>query len=230
MIREIKAVLIGKGGSLIKALFYRDKSPKEVFETIYRHNLWRSKESVSGPGSSVKETEVLIKQLPTFLKRYKIKSMLDIPCGDFNWMKVVDLSTINTYIGADIVKKLSEENNQKYKSNTFSFCCLNLIEDTLPKVDLVFVRDCLVHLSEKDIKKVFENLKKSKSTYLMTTNYPLIQKNWDIETGSWRPINLRLKPFNLANEIDSIKEGRPEINGANCDKSMTLWKIRDLGF
>lgn len=37
------------------------------------------------------------------LKKYSIKSILDIPCGDFSWMKKIELDGIE-YIGADIVK------------------------------------------------------------------------------------------------------------------------------
>ena len=41
--------------------------------------------------------------------------MLDIPCGDFYWMKEVDLKDIE-YIGADIVDELIKKNNDKFKA------------------------------------------------------------------------------------------------------------------
>ena len=60
---------------------------KETFTEIYTENLWASAESKSGTGSELRNTEVLRQELSVLLKKYKIQSMLDIPCGDFNWMK-----------------------------------------------------------------------------------------------------------------------------------------------
>lgn len=216
------------GGSFLSWLFFRKKNPREIFEKIHKHNIWRSKESVSGPGSTIRETKILVKKLPDIFEKYKIKAVLDIPCGDFNWMKTVDITSLDSYIGADIVKKIIDENNRKYKNRKIDFVCLDLIEDKLPKVDMVFVRDCLVHLSYKQIFEAIKNLKKSGSKYLMTTNYPVSGKNVDIVTGGWRPLKLTEAPFNFPKPIDSIIEGCEEINGVNSDKSMTLWKIADL--
>jgi hypothetical protein len=36
--------------------------------------------------------------------------MLDAPCGDFNWMKEVDLSAVH-YTGGDIVEPLVNSNH-----------------------------------------------------------------------------------------------------------------------
>ena len=56
----------------------------------------------------------------------KITSVLDIPCGDFNWMQKVDLSNIE-YIGADIVEELIKKNIEIYEGkNNLRFKVLNL--------------------------------------------------------------------------------------------------------
>lgn len=66
----------------------------------------------------------------------KIKTLLDIPCGDLNWMKKVNLSDID-YIGADIVEELIETNIDQFKERTnFKFKVLNLINDCLPTCDM----------------------------------------------------------------------------------------------
>jgi len=44
-----------------------------------------------------------------FLQSLQIKTLLDAPCGDGNWINKVDLSGI-TYIGADIVPEIIETN------------------------------------------------------------------------------------------------------------------------
>ena len=81
----------------------------DVFQKIYREQGWLSSESVSGWGSELRNTEQIIRELPGFLRRFGITSMLDVPCGDFNWMRFVDLDGID-YIGADIVPDLIAAN------------------------------------------------------------------------------------------------------------------------
>src|SRR5271157_1733125 len=117
-----------------------------LFTNYYRKNTWLSKESRSGLGSELKQTREIIKQLPLLIKQFNIKSLLDIPCGDFNWMQHVDLGC--AYIGADIVKELIEENKRKYNK---TFVHLDLLTSKLPKVDLILCRDCLVHFSVEDV-------------------------------------------------------------------------------
>lgn len=74
----------------------------EVFSDIFKSNDWNNDESVSGVGSSLSNTKTIIIKLPLLFEKYQIKSVLDAPCGDFNWMQNVNKSRIN-YIGGDIV-------------------------------------------------------------------------------------------------------------------------------
>ena len=194
---------------------------KETFTKIYTDNLWASAESKSGSGSELQNTEVLRKELSILFKKYEITSMLDIPCGDFNWMKEVDLSEIN-YVGADIVEELIQSNNTKYPSK--SFTVLNLIEDELPKADLVFVRDCLGHLSNENVLKALENIKRSGSNYLLATSFTKWSQNPDIIDGGWKCINLMIAPFYM-NPVylinENCQEGYPHYN----DKCMLLFDL-----
>ena len=57
------------------------------------------------------------------------------------------------YIGADIVTELIKINNDKFKTTHNKFIDLDLTTGKLPKVDLIFCRDCLVHLCNEDIFK-----------------------------------------------------------------------------
>src|SRR3989337_577739 len=76
-------------------------SPEQIFKEIYKSHQW-SGISKSGPGSDLTQTKVIREELPKIIKKLKIASLLDIPCGDFFWLKEVDLGFVN-YIGADIV-------------------------------------------------------------------------------------------------------------------------------
>jgi hypothetical protein len=60
---------------------------KEIFTDIYKKNDWKNDESVSGNGSTLDATEGVRRELPRLFAKFHVKSLLDIPCGDCNWIK-----------------------------------------------------------------------------------------------------------------------------------------------
>lgn len=99
-----------------------------------------------------------------------------------------------------------------------------MITDPLPQNDLIIVRDCLVHLSYKDIYNAIKNIKSSGSKYLLTTTFTNHDLNHDIVTGDWRAINLQ-KPFNFSSPLLVINENCTQGSGEYSDKAMALWEI-----
>ncbi|GAB4164350.1 MAG: class I SAM-dependent methyltransferase [Winogradskyella sp.] len=206
---------------------FKNKSISETFTYINESGYWKSKESVSGDGSELLVTQELSRKLEQLILDKDINSMLDIPCGDFNWMQKVHLK--NTYYtGADIVENIIATNQQKYNSDRINFKVLDITKDTLPKVDLIFCRDCLVHFSFKDIYKALVNIKNSKSKYLLTTAFYRCDENKDIVTGEWRKINFELPPFNFKKPIEIIDENYTVKGYKYSDKSMCLWEVNDI--
>lgn len=208
--------------------YYKDKFMQVIFSEIKRKNMWKGEESVSGPGSSLSQTKVIRRELPKLFKNFGIKSILDIPCGDFYWMNKTDLSQIEKYIGGDIIKELVDINRKRYDNKKISFKVIDITKDKLPNVDLLLVRDCLVHFSYEDYKKAINNLKKSKSKYLLTTTFVKRKTNENIITGYWRPINLQKEPFLFPKPIFLLNEKCTEAKGAYSDKSLGLWWVKDL--
>lgn len=200
---------------------------KQVFTNYYHKNFWQGKESVSGPGSDYAQTKFLIPELQIMLKDLNIKSMLDAPCGDFNWMKNVVLDNIK-YRGCDIVEEVIKKNKKKYRSKNVRFSTLDIVEDKVPEVDLILVRDCFVHLSNEDIFKALNNIKNSNSRYLLTTHFTWkhLDNNYDIRVGDWRRVNLCESPFNFPSPEKIIIEGNIQSN--DRDKTMSLWQIKDI--
>ncbi len=196
---------------------------KEVFETIYETNRWGSRESTSGTGSTLEQTRVTRQRLPSLLERYKIKSLLDIPCGDFHWMSHVSLNEIG-YIGGDIVQAIVHRNRTEHDHD---FRVLDIISSKLPESDLVITRDCLVHLSDANVFASIVNIKASGSKYLLTTTFPG-RENSDIQTGEWRAIDLQAGPFHFPIPIEIINEGCTEFGGIYSDKSLALFDVSQL--
>ncbi|MFD9893504.1 class I SAM-dependent methyltransferase [Amycolatopsis sp. NPDC059027] len=201
---------------------------RERFTHIFRNNLWGSDDSVSGQGSELEQTRELRVRLPELLSRFGVRTLLDLPCGDFGWLSGVDLG-VERYVGGDIVAELVDRNTERYgRDGTREFQVLDLTADPLPKADAVLCRDCLVHLSFDDIRRAVENLKRSGSRYLLTTTFVELTTNTDIPTGDWRPLNLCREPFGFPEPPAVLLEGCTEEDGAYADKALGLWEIGDL--
>ena len=75
------------------------------FSAIYRDNGFVGTESLSGAGSTRFQTRVIRQKLPEIFRELGVKNVVDIPCGDFHWMRDVDLADIH-YTGADVVDEI----------------------------------------------------------------------------------------------------------------------------
>ncbi|MCL2095132.1 hypothetical protein FWH13_03360 [Candidatus Saccharibacteria bacterium] len=195
---------------------------KHTFNSIFQDNSWGDKESISGPGSTRTATHKISRDIERVIRDYDIKSVLDLPCGDFNWMQAVNLGDAK-YIGADVVDSLIKQNQKNHPDRDFRV--LDLVHDPLPAADLVIVRDCLVHFPYDLIHLALDNIQKSGAKYLLTTTFPKHPTNRDIVLGAWRPLNLEVAPFSLKDAIETINEGCVEGAGAYADKSMALFKL-----
>ncbi|MAE67975.1 MAG: hypothetical protein CMJ18_27290 [Phycisphaeraceae bacterium] len=200
---------------------------ERIFTGIYERNLWGSTESDSGTGSELERTRAIAEALPDLLRELRVTSMLDIPCGDFHWMSRVDLDAVR-YIGADIVRTLIDE-NRRFADERRSFVHLDLTCDPLPAADLVFCRDCFVHLCDRDVLRALDNIRRSGATWLLTTTFTRRRRNVDIKTGGWRTLNLTRPPFDLPPPLRLIDERCTEGGGQFVDKSVGLWKVGEIG-
>jgi hypothetical protein len=189
---------------------YRSLRKRSVFEKIYRENLWGDAESRSGSGSGLAATEKVRKGLLDAIQRLDVHTIVDAPCGDYYWLSTVDLArNLGWYKGLDIVPQLIEQNNQRFATEKISFEATDLIKRVPPRADLILCRHLLIHLSFEDGLRVLRNFKGSGSKYLMITNQPQFQANEEIIfTGSYRPVNLHLPPFNFPQPLWSIDDAQ----------------------
>jgi SAM-dependent methyltransferase len=202
---------------------------KEFFTLVHKHNAWGSPESKSGAGSTLSATRHIRRELPRLLKRFSIGSILDLPCGDMNWMSTLELSGIR-YIGADIVTEIVQENRAKYPEREFEV--LDLLTSDLPRVDLVLVRDCFIHFPQALTLQALRNIARSKSIFLLTTHYQWHESaNIDIPLGKYTRVNFQASPYSFPNPRAIIPEGNSESDpylGSQADRCLALWAISDL--
>lgn len=194
-----------------------------VFSRAFSSQVWGGSESASGSGSELSATVTIRSVLPQLIENYKIKSVLDAPCGDWNWMRTINLS-LESYIGVDIVPELIELNNKNHSSDKIKFIRRDLVKDTLPSAEFIICRDCLVHLSNYDIVCVLNNFVGTGATFLLTNSYPQTSSNENQPTAlKYRPLNLRLPPFSFPEPLEIFQDGKPEHKKAIC-----LWRLQDL--
>lgn len=206
-----------------------NSTSKELFSRIYREGLWGKGESdqpfFSGSGSHDHEiTSAYIQAVSAFVSSLNIRpNAVDLGCGDFNVGSRIR-QYFGSYIACDIVEPLINFNKKRYAQLNVDFRALDLVEDDLPKADIVFVRQVLQHLSNAQIKKTLPKLKNNFTWLVLTEHIPstkdfphnLDQKSSEnIRLGSNSGVIITSPPFNLEIlEEKVICEVREDSGGA----------------
>ncbi|MCA1591525.1 MAG: class I SAM-dependent methyltransferase [Acidobacteria bacterium] len=193
----------------------------DIFSRIYLNNSWADAESVSGRGSTLARTDAIRRSLPALLESVGARSLLDAPCGDFNWMRDVELGAIE-YVGADVVPELIAQNRHRHGDVSRRFVVLDITSDQLPEVDAILCRDCFIHLSFKHTHAAISNFKRSNSKFLLATTHTSVRENSDVETGGWRSVNLLLPPFNFPPPVRLVMED------SEAGKCLGMWRLENL--
>lgn len=171
--------------------FKKAKEPKvspvleRRFNEVFESNIWGDDESFSGPGSrrgSI-SVNVALEALEKAVVEHRIRSISDIPCGDFNWMP--DFLARHPglkYSGFDIVQSIVSANRLKNPSREFRV--LDVTSEPPPRSDLIFCKDLVNHLTYADVLRLVANMKKSKSQYLLlSSNFGHHNEELDGNTG-----------------------------------------------
>lgn len=181
-------------------------SAKANFDEIAAGNLWGSAESLSGGGSGVERTEPYRRALKALIEKRGFKSMFDAPCGDMNWMPLALEDMRIDYIGGDISPSLIERNRARFPK--LKFIDFDITKDEFPAVDVWHCRDCLFHLSYRDIDLALRNFLRSGVPFALITNHRGLIRNVDIESGGWRYLDLKREPFDLPAPEASLADYR----------------------
>lgn len=170
------------------------------FTEVYENRLWESEESASGVGSERESGQVRhsIDLLNRFTDELGIRSIADVPCGDFNWMPLyLDQHPEVIYTGYDVVPALIAENRSKFPGRHFEI--LDITRKTPERADLIFSKDMVNHLSLDDVWAALQNMVASKPKYLFLTNNPGFE-NVELDPShahASRHLDLEAAPFEL---------------------------------
>ena len=185
---------------------------KDVFEKIYKTNAWRG-ETPSGVGSNLANAYGVISGLGKFFHQHDINTLIDAPCGVYHWMRVLmkEHTEILRYIGFDLVDAIIAQNKANNPEPYISFAQGDISQPLPPfalpdaSTTLVLTRDCFIHLPYATIFKTLKNLLTLPGDYYAFGSYPDFT-NIDCAVGGYRPLNMRLAPFNFPEPLVQIKE------------------------
>jgi hypothetical protein len=198
-----------------RALRFGRFDHKRVFEHIFDSRYWGDRESISGTGSSMEQTENIRRQLPSLMERHDIKVLFDAPCGDLHWMRHLLKETDVQYIGGDVVPGVVEAAKARYEGRSASFRVFDIIEDNFPKADMWLCRDVLFHFSYKNINEALRNFARSNVKYILVTTHTAENVvNRNIVTGDFRQIDLFKPPFSWPRDVvlDRFEDYAPPAN------------------
>lgn len=193
-----------KNRAFRKKLYFKN-SYKFNFLRIYKYKIWKTDKNLSGTSSDLSIAIHYALRLRGFLINKKIKSIFDCGCGEFGFMDITLKDLKLKYIGGDLVNNILIKNRINFPS--YKFIKFDILKDSLPKVQLLLIRDCLFHFSFNDVVKALNNFCDSGSKYIFLTSHKsLILKNYDIITGDFRYLDFNKKPFYFSNEILKVKD------------------------
>lgn len=205
-------------GTLIRRALGFESGLKERFTEVYHYNLWGDRETRSGSGSRRDSSSVAdtLRALEMAVERFAIRSIADIPCGDFNWIGTfLDQHPDVSYVGYDIVEPLIAGNRKK--NPRYEFRLLDITASVPPRADLILCKDLLNHLPNEDVHKALANFAASGSQFLLASNnfgYKNSEIFWNWGSES-RHLDITTPPFNYAAPVWT-------------KKGLGLWQLSDF--
>ncbi len=183
-----------------------------VFTDVYASGAWvevNNQDSMSGLGSTIAATSALLQHLSDFLADVGCRKLVDVGCGDFNWMR--NLTGDFDYVGIDVVPDVINANNARYGDDRRTFICLDASSSQIPSGDVAICREVLFHLSFRDGVQLLRNLRAAGFKYVLLTSDNSIWFNSDIRNGDYRRINLMRAPFRLPKPYVELPDDKVDL-------------------
>lgn len=166
---------------------------EDAFTRAYKDGQWHNG---SGSGSSAVNTRAYRALLQRYLHDNRVRSVLDIGCGDWQFSRLIDWRGI-AYLGVDVVPELIIKNSIRFATSAIVFATEDVLQheangEQLPPFDLILVKDLLQHWPDAAIHELGRLLagRRALLTYDLDTG-----PHADIEPGGHRGLDLGTGPF-----------------------------------
>lgn len=155
----------------------------------------------SGPGSTPEYSVPYREFLTRFIQENNIRSVLDLGCGDFEVMGLVDRSGFR-YLGVDVIPERIDRNRAKCPDAQFE--CADIRRFEIPEADLVVCKDVIQHWGTRSVVNWLDRLAEQSGhfRYALVTNCNYGSTvNQDIPDGGWRALDLTAPPFSVGDVV-----------------------------
>ncbi|GMH88890.1 hypothetical protein TrVE_jg4082 [Triparma verrucosa] len=229
---------------------YTKEDRTKYFDKIYEAEIWSFPDwdgtggfgVKSGFGSTLHQTVDIRNYLDMIVDSYNIKGVVDVPCGDMNWMPHVKALGRDDfcYFGGDVSKIMIEEQRKKFShAANMVFDVVDVISEGLLGMDgvgsvlecsrrangsvLIFMRHLMFHLTMEENLGVLKHIEASSSVneieYIMLSTYLRSNDNEDdYLLANGHKINLFEWPYCLEDPLYLVKDGE-------FDLFMGLWRL-----
>lgn len=185
----------------IQSLVYRWVKP-HAYETAFA--MLRA-----GNPHVMKVSEGLVVGVADLIANMGVKTVLNYPCAHFTGLDHRLMDDGVGCINADMVRGNGR--------------VLNLLYNRVPRVELVVMRNFLDYIGTEDALLILSRLQQVGVGYLVSTDYPCLNGNWETYVGEWRPISLTMKPFEMGEPVKVIQDPDPERRPDRC---VGVWCLR----
>lgn len=161
----------------------------------------------SGAGSDPFFARAYISFVSEFIKEHKVRSVVDLGCGDFRVGSSIDYGDAHV-IAVDASPDHIRDHENKFKDKKIEFRHSDLRNFDMSSVDLVLIKDVIQHWPTEDITQW---LKQPRPRFMLCTNdvsggvvngeisYPDARKK-QLEVNV-RAIDLNSAPFNVSGTV-----------------------------
>jgi SAM-dependent methyltransferase len=198
----------------------------KTFQRIYENNLWGFG---SGHGSLPRVTKSYRLFIENFIREKQISSVVDFGCGDWQFSRFTDWSAAE-YLGLDINAGVIDRNQSAHAKKGIRFALAPDRFSSVPSGELLLVKDVLQHFSTSQVEEFMSDVV-SRFPFALITNCvkPAAELNREIETGGWRPLDLRAPPYSFDVPVVHSFGGAPVISFRKC-RIYPAWRKNVLLF
>lgn len=203
-----------------------------VFTKIYENNIWGNNndpnyKGTSGGGSDVGyNINTYIPFIRRFFEEKKIKTVVDLGCGDFRCGKYIYDDLDIMYNGYDAYDKVVENNKRIYNPSKYNFTHLDFYnkKEDLISADVCILKDVIQHWALNDIYLFMDYLVESKKfKYILICNCcNQTVNNTNTTTGGFRPLSCNYLPLNKYNPSKLYNYDTKEVSVIEVENNYNI--------
>ena len=199
----------------------------DAFDHIYEQGIWAAQPGqLSGSGSYGAWATEYVNFVRRFIRENNINSIVDVGCGDFNVGSQI-CGEVEHYTAMDVSGYIITKNRDRFADySNVDFVHADACQVSIPKADLVTIRQILQHLTNTQIEQILRNVESSGAQFAIIAEHVPSQRtlkkpnvdtrthSQDIRTQFGSGVFIEHPPFSRTNArvVMEITGSKDELN------------------